>query len=127
VSAGLPLILLLIFLSSVCDTLNQFFLKSAINSLNVSLSARLIQVVRFVAALILLPRVWLGFFCSAISLCLWLFVLSRVDLNFAFSLDSMHYILIAVASRLFLKERVGAKRWFGTCLIIVGIILVSLS
>jgi len=127
VSDGLFMILFLIFCSSICDTLNQFFLKSAINSLNVSLSARLVEVIRFVWALVLSPRVWLGFFFATVSLCLWLFVLSRVDLNFAFSLDSMHYILIAVVSRLFLNERVGAKRWFGTCLIIVGIILVSLS
>jgi uncharacterized membrane protein len=39
----------------------------------------------------------------------------------------MHYIFIALASKLILKEGVGFKRWIGTILIVVGIILVTIS
>ena len=56
-----------------------------------------------------------------------LLVLSKADLNFAFSADSMHYIFIAFASHLVLKEKVGICRWFGTALIVGGIILISLT
>jgi drug/metabolite transporter (DMT)-like permease len=62
-----------------------------------------------------------------ISLCIWLLVLSRADLNFAFSADSMHYIFIALASRFILKEKFSRLRWAGTALIITGIVCVSLS
>jgi drug/metabolite transporter (DMT)-like permease len=124
---GLGLILFLIVLTSICDTINQLFLKSAINSLNVSISASFTKIARFIAALITTPRVWAGFLFSVLSLCIWLFVLSRADLNFAFSVDSMHYIFIAVASRFILKEKVGLKRWVGTGFIILGIVLVTLS
>jgi hypothetical protein len=48
-----------------------------------------------------MPRLWVGFIFSIISLCIWLFVLSKADLNFAFSADSMHYIFIALAPGLF--------------------------
>ncbi|OGX46218.1 MAG: hypothetical protein A3G38_01810 [Omnitrophica WOR_2 bacterium RIFCSPLOWO2_12_FULL_51_8] len=121
------LILPLIMLSSACDTINQLFLKSAINSLHTSLSANIWQVLKFVLRLLKYPRVWFGFIFSLVSLCLWLYVLSQADLNLAFSLDSMHYIFIALSSKAFLREKVGIKRVSGTILIIIGITLVSLS
>ena len=121
------LILPLIMLSSACDTINKLFLKSAINSLHTSLSANIWQVLKFVLRLLKYPRVWFGFIFSLVSLCLWLYVLSQADLNLAFSLDSMHYIFIALSSKAFLREKVGIKRVSGTILIIIGITLVSLS
>lgn len=123
---GLPFTLFLIALTSVCDTINQIFLKSAVNSL-VSPSPSITAVAKFILKLIIVPRVWISFLFSLVSLCTWLFVLSRVDLSFAFSADSMHYIFIALASRFILKEKVCLKRWVGIMFIIVGIMLVSLS
>ncbi|MDD2679336.1 MAG: EamA family transporter [Candidatus Omnitrophica bacterium] len=122
----LVFILFLIALTSICDTINQLFLKSAINSL-ASPRGNVKAVFKFIMQLILVPRVWVSFLFSIISLCIWLFVLSQVDLSFAFSADSMHYIFIAIVSRFILKERVCFKRWLGIILIVVGIMLVSLS
>lgn len=124
---GLLLILSLIVLTSSFDTLSQLILKSTINRLKVSLSFNLLKIAQFVLRVIATPRVWLGFLFSTLSLCVWLLVLSRVELNFAFSVDSMHYIFIALAARFFLKEKVGLKRWVGTLFIVLGIALVSLS
>ncbi|MFA4989544.1 MAG: EamA family transporter [Candidatus Omnitrophota bacterium] len=122
----LVFILFLIALTSICDTMNQLFLKSAINSL-IPPRGNVKAILRFIIKLIAVPRVWLSFLFSLISLCIWLFVLSQVDLSFAFSADSMHYIFIALASRFILKERVSLKRWMGITLIVLGIALVSLS
>jgi drug/metabolite transporter (DMT)-like permease len=127
VKEGFFVIFLLIVLTSLCDTINQLFLKSAINSLSLSSPITLRKVMKFIIELIMVPRVWISFLFSVLSLCIWLFVLSKADLNFAFSIDSMHYIFIAFVSRLILKEKVGIKRWSGTIFIIIGIILVSLS
>ena len=121
------LILFLIFLTSVCDTINQLFLKSAINRLDVSLSGNIIKIIRFIIRLILMPRVWIGGIFSLLSLCTWLLVLGMADLNYAFSVDSMHYVLIAFTSQFILKEKVCLRRWSGTIFIILGIVLVSLS
>jgi len=123
---GLVFILFLIALTSICDTINQLFLKSAINSL-VSPRGNVKSVLKFILKLILIPRVWISFLFSTISLCIWLFVLSQADLSFAFSADSMHYIFIALASRFILKERVSFKRWLGIIFIVAGIAMVSLS
>lgn len=120
-------ILFLIAVSSSFDTISQVILKSAINELKFSPSLNLVKIFGFIFRLIAIPRIWISFCVSFLSLCVWLFVLSKTDLNLAFSLDSVHYIFIAFASRMVLKEKVGLKRWVGTFLIVVGIILVTLS
>ncbi len=124
---GLLVVLSLIALTSLCDTINQLFLKSAIDSLNFTPTLNIIKIFKFIFKLISKPRLWLGFGFSLISLCIWLIVLSKADLNFAFSADSMHYIFIALASRFVLKEKMSTWRWLGTGLIMVGIVFVSLS
>ena len=124
---GLSIILILIALTSLCDTINQLFLKSAVDSLNFSPSFNIIKIFKFIARLLVKPRLWLGFVFSVISLCIWLVVLSKAELNFAFSADSMHYIFIALASKFVLKEKVTSLRWLGTGLIVAGIVLISLS
>ena len=124
---GLLVVLSLIALTSLCDTINQLFLKSAIDSLNFTPTLNFIKIFKFIFKLIRTPRLWVGFGFSLISLCLWLIVLSKADLNFAFSADSMHYIFIALASRFVLKEKMSTRRWLGTGLIMMGIIFVSLS
>ncbi len=124
---GLLIILSLIALTSVCDTINQLFLKSAVDSLSFSPSFNIIKILKFIFQLLIKPRLWLGFVFSVISLCIWLIVLSKAELNFAFSADSMHYIFIALASRFILKERITSLRWLGTGLIVAGIVLISLS
>lgn len=102
---GLMPILSSIFITSLCDTINQLFLKSAINSLNASIPPNIFKVFRFIIKLIMVPRAWIGFAFNILSLCVWLLVLSKAELNFAFSIDSMHYIFIALSSKFILREK----------------------
>jgi drug/metabolite transporter (DMT)-like permease len=124
---GLGVVLSLIALTSLCDTINQLFLKSTIDSLQFRPPLNIIKIFKFIFQLLIKPRLWLGFVFSLISLCIWLVVLSKADLNFAFSADSMHYIFIALASRFVLKEKMGYWRWLGTGLIVAGIVFLSLG
>ncbi|HNW40104.1 MAG TPA: EamA family transporter [Candidatus Omnitrophota bacterium] len=124
---ALLLVLFLIALTSLCDTISQLFLKSTIDALEFTPKLNFKKIFKFMIKLIAKPRLWLGLVFSLVSLCIWLVVLSKVDLNFAFSADSMHYIFIALASRFVLKEKMGSNRWWGTGLIVAGIVFVSLS
>jgi len=123
---GLVLLFTLIVLTSICDTISQLFLKSTINSLDLHIDS-VKKAFQLVFRIMKVSRVWIGFLFSVLSLCIWLLVLSKADLNFAFSLDSMHYIFIAFASALFLREKIGTTRWLGTLAIVVGIALVTVS
>ncbi len=116
----------LIVVTSLFDTISQLMLKSSINSVGFS-TRGIKKIISSIIRLVVIPRVWAGFLFCIVSLAVWLFVLSKAELNFAFSVDSMHYIFIAFASRIILKERVGILRWLGTVLIVIGITLVALS
>jgi len=116
----------LIFVTDICDTISQLFLKSAINSSDLHVNS-INRAIRLVIDLIKIPRVWIGFIFSFISLSFWLYVLTKYDLSFAYSIDSMRYILIAVASVLILKERIGFLRWLGISAVICGIMLVAIG
>jgi drug/metabolite transporter (DMT)-like permease len=55
----------------------------------------------------------------------WLAVLSRASLSFAYPFAALTYVLIVLFDRFVLDETVPALRWGGVAFIIVGIILVS--
>ena len=119
-------IIFLIFVTDICDTVSQLLLKSSINSLDFHVNS-IKKVIKLVLQLIKIPRVLIGFVFSAISLLMWLFVLTKADLNFAFSIDSMRYILIALASVLFLKEKINMARWLGISAVICWITLLAIG
>ena len=119
-------IIFLIFITDIFDTVSQLLLKSSVNALDLHINT-VKKVIHLVMQLIKAPRVWLGFIFSALSLLVWLFVLTKSDLNFAFSIDSMRYILIALASVLVLKEKIGTIRWVGIFAVVCGIMLVAVG
>ncbi len=122
----LILIITLIIFTSTCDTIAQLFLKKSINKLNFE-TRGIKKILVSIGKLLLVLGVYIGGLFSLLSLFIWLYVLSKADLNFAFSLDSMHYVLIAIGSVIFLKEKVSLVRWVGTISIVIGITLVALS
>ena len=123
---GIIFIVLLVMCTDIIDAVSQTFLKMAINSLHTEVNS-LKKAVVFMLSLLCRCRLWLSFALGVVSLCLWLFVLSKTELNFAYSIDSMRYIFIAFAAVVFLKERIGLLRWLGIAAIVGGILLVTLS
>ena len=117
-------VILLVFLTDLCDTVSQLVLKHSINLIDLQANNPR-KVFGLLWRLARTPRVWLGFSFSNVSLAIWLFVLTKAELNFAYCLDSMHYILIAFVSMFFLKERVGLIRWLGIASVALGIALVA--
>ena len=120
------IIISLIFLTDICDTISQLLLKSSINSLDLQINT-IKKVLKLVIQLAKIPRVLVGFVFSAFSFLIWLIVLTKSDLNFAFSIDSMRYILIALASVFILKEKINVVRWLGILAVVCGITLVAMG
>jgi drug/metabolite transporter (DMT)-like permease len=71
------------------------------------------------------PAVWGGLLLFGLSAMVWLAVLSRTSLSFAYPFASLTYVLILLADRFVLNETVPALRWAGVFLIMVGIVLVA--
>lgn len=70
---------------------------------------------------------WLAIFCYIISLIIWMIVLSRVEVSYAFPLGSFGYVIVAVAGYFFLDENVTFLRFLGISIICLGVYVVSRS
>jgi drug/metabolite transporter (DMT)-like permease len=73
------------------------------------------------------PLVWLGLALYGLGALAWILVLTRLDLSLAYPFLALNFILIAIASRLFLGEAIPALRWGGIAVICVGILLIARS
>jgi drug/metabolite transporter (DMT)-like permease len=66
-----------------------------------------------------------GLALFVMSAAVWLVVLSKVSLSFAYPFVSLTYVLILMFDRLVLHDTVSVTRWAGVALIVGGIILIS--
>ncbi len=71
------------------------------------------------------PAVWGGLFLFGLSAVVWLAVLSRTSLSFAYPFVSITYVLILLADRFVLHETIPSLRWLGVGCIMIGIVLVA--
>jgi drug/metabolite transporter (DMT)-like permease len=71
------------------------------------------------------PAVWLGLILFGLSAVVWIFVLSKASLSFAYPFASITYVLILLADRLVLHQQVPGLRWAGVFCIMLGIVLVA--
>ncbi|HEY7280174.1 MAG TPA: hypothetical protein VID47_01165 [Actinomycetota bacterium] len=68
--------------------------------------------------------VWLGLALFGLSAFVWLAVLSRAALSFAYPFAALTYVVIVLYDTI-RGESVGGLRWAGVALIVAGIVLVS--
>jgi drug/metabolite transporter (DMT)-like permease len=71
------------------------------------------------------PAVWGGLFLFGLSAAVWIAVLSRASLSFAYPFAALTYVMILLFDRVFLGEQVPPLRWAGVACIAVGIFLVA--
>lgn len=71
------------------------------------------------------PAIWAGLFLFGLSALVWLAVLSRTSLSFAYPFASLTYVLILLADRFVLDQEVHGLRYAGVAFIVVGIVLVA--
>jgi multidrug transporter EmrE-like cation transporter len=68
-----------------------------------------------------------GISCYIISVVVWLLVLSRVDISYAYPLLSIGYIITAFAGMIFFQESISMTRWTGIIVICFGVWLITKS
>jgi len=69
--------------------------------------------------------VWAGLLTFVASAAVWLVVLSKASLSFAYPFVSLTYVAILLFDRLVLHEPVSGVRWAGVAFIVAGILLIS--
>ena len=71
--------------------------------------------------------IWAGLFCYVISVAVWLLVLSRVEVSYAYPFLSVGYIVTACAGWFFFQENLSVTRLMGIAVICLGVWLITRS
>lgn len=117
----------LILTSVVLSSLAQLVLKLGMSSPDVQAALAGTVWSDIVLAVVTSGLIPLGIALYGIGAVLWLWILSRTDLSFAYPFVGVAFILTMVFGLVFLGEPVGIERIAGTLLIVGGVTLVSRS
>jgi multidrug transporter EmrE-like cation transporter len=116
----LPLILLSVTLNAVA----QLLLRKAMLEIG-SFSFVADQILAILPRVIVNPYIIGGMISYALSIGLWLTVLSRLEVSAAYPFLSVGYIIVAIAGYLFFAENLSLFRILGIACICLGVILIS--
>ncbi|KGK81772.1 membrane protein [Desulfosporosinus sp. HMP52] len=81
---------------------------------------------RQLGSIILTPAIFIGFACFGVSSILWLVVISRWELSYAYPLVSLGYVIAIMYGTLFLQEDLTLPKVFGCLLILAGMSVLGL-
>jgi len=117
-------VLTLIFISVTISAIAQVTLKQGMSSPAVQqgLTGGWLEIVSAVGSNL---YVWLGLIFYVLGAVLWLGVLARVDVSIAYPFVGLGFILTALFGVFLLGEAFSVIRFVGTCLVVLGIILVT--
>ncbi|TGE32581.1 EamA family transporter [Desulfosporosinus sp. Sb-LF] len=76
---------------------------------------------RQLGSILLTPAIFFGFACFGVSSILWLVVISRWELSFAYPLVALGYVLAILYGTLLLHETITIPKILGSLLILAGI------
>lgn len=116
--------ILFILIPVTAAAIGQMILKIGMNQVGmVKLSDGMNGIIRMFTN----PYVFGGLVFFAANAFLWLIVLSREKLSFAYPMVAFAYVLTVLLSKFVLHEDVPILRWAGLAVIIVGILMIAKS
>lgn len=101
----------------------QLLLKRGVTNFSFSSS----DIAGVFTSLVSNPFVILGLVSLFFGTIIWLSVLSKAELSYAYPILSLGYIFVALASMFFLNEHLSLVRWLGISTICFGVFLMSRS
>jgi len=120
------MLIAMILLSVALAAVAQLALKQGMNQVNAELTPETFSLNgASVRALVSEPFVWAGLALFGLSALVWLVVLSRASLSFAYPFAALTYVMILLFDAFVLDEQVPALRWGGVAFIAIGIFLIS--
>jgi len=120
------MLIAMILLSVALAAVAQLALKQGMNQVNAELTPETFSLNgASVRALVSEPFVWAGLALFGMSALVWLVVLSRASLSFAYPFAALTYVMILLFDAFVLDEQVPALRWGGVAFIAIGIFLIS--
>ncbi len=117
--------LIFIVSSVLLNALAQILLKAGMkNFSNIDLKNNIMQTFLSIA---LNPYIISGFISYGISIILWLWVLSKVDVSLAYPFQALGYIVVTILAWLIFQENVNMTRIIALIFITLGLIILAFS
>ena len=112
--------LLLIALTVIINTVGQFMVKTGVNRIGAVSLMDIHTIVRALSSALVIG----GFVVYFMSALIWISILSKTELSWAFPILSLSYVLTVLLSPILLHESFSAQRLIGTLVICLGVFLV---
>lgn len=117
--------LALVFACVVIGVAGQLLLKNGMAKIGRIDSSTLANPLTLLAKMASHPVIIAAIALYVVGMFLWLVVLSRESLSFAYPLLGLSYVLIVFASKLFLDEPVTLMRFIGAATISLGVVIIT--
>jgi drug/metabolite transporter (DMT)-like permease len=117
-----PGVVLLIAASILLDVIGQLSFKLGLDRLPEQQGGFRLR--SFWVQLAGAPLLWCGVGAYVIEFITWLLALSQAPLSLVFPAASLSYVGVLLAGRWVLGEHVSRRRWLGTILVTLGVMLV---
>jgi drug/metabolite transporter (DMT)-like permease len=78
-----------------------------------------------VMKLLISPYMIAGIFLYGIATLLWVYILNKVPISYAYPIQSLAFPLVVMLAIPLFKEVVPVNRWIGITVILVGVIIAS--
>merc|ERR1711991_341156 len=119
--SNFSLIMLGLVASIVLNASAQIFIRLSV--MNKSLSLNLYTIIEVIKSI----QIWYGMFCYGISIFLWIYVLSKVQVSLAYPFQALGYIFGSFLAWYFLDEKINNLNLIGLIFISIGLIILSLG
>jgi len=111
--------------SVLLNALAQILLKAGMKQFgNIDLKNNIINTSISIA---LNPYIITGFVSYGISILLWLWVLSKVDVSLAYPFQALGYIVVTILAWLIFQENISFTRIMALIFITIGLIILAFS
>ncbi len=122
----MSLAIILLVVSVFLGVIAQLSLKEGMNRTKIA-SFRSEKMLVLLLKMFWNKFVLLGCVFYAVSLLMWLVILSKLELSYAYPMISSGYFFVALGSYFIFKEKITWQRWVAIGIIIFGVVLVGLS
>ncbi len=117
----------MIIVSILLSSAAQLLLKYGASSPSIHKAIESHSILNLFLAMIQTPQIILGLTCFGASLILWIIILSRTDVSYAYPFVALGICLTILAGWFFFHETISAMRIIGVLIVIAGVITVAKS
>ena len=114
--------IVIIITSVLCNAFAQILMKKGIMEIG---AVQLSNLRHSLMLVFFCPWIWGAMTCFILSLFLWLIVLSRVDVSYAFPFNSIGYVVVALLGHCLFNEQMNSYKIIGLIVICIGIVLLN--